>query len=189
MFNYAVIDLESTGLQIGFDEILTAHIVLTDGINFIDEKSFNFKPDKIRTDYHLAYEVHRIGIEQATKFNGKRESLNDLLAFVPDNSVMVCHAKKIGHYFDYAFLFMEIELYLDKRLDFYKKFNHCISTHTLSKKFTKLKKRGLKSVSEYYGVVLDNHHNAKSDTHACYEIFKKMYKENRNEIEERINIF
>ena len=186
---FSVVDIETTGLQNGYDEILTAHIILTDGMNFIDEKSFNFKPKRITNNYHKSYEIHGITIQQTRGFTDKEVGLSNLLAFVPDNSVMVCHAKKIGHYFDYAFLFMEIELYLDKRLDFYKKFNHCISTHTLSKKFTKLKKRGLKSVSEYYGVVLDNHHNAKSDTHACYEIFKKMYKENRNEIEERINIF
>ena len=56
-------------------------------------------------------------------------------------------------------------------------------------KFTKLKKRDLKSVSEYYQVELNNHHDAKSDATACFEIFRKMYSEKKEFIHEIIETF
>lgn len=185
---FAVTDLETTGLENGCDEILTAHIILTNGLNFIGEKSFNFKPKRITSNYHKAYEIHRITIEQARKFNNKEDELNNLLAFVPDNSVMICHSKKTDHYFDYGFLFMEFELY-NSRLNFYKMFSGCLSTHTLCKEFTKLKKRDLKSVCSYYEVELNNHHDARSDSMACFEIFRKMYGDNKYLIERMVNDF
>lgn len=185
---YAVTDIETSGLENGIDEILTAHIILTDGVNLLSEKSFNFKPKRITNSYLEAYKIHKISIAQARKFNNKEDELNSLLAFVPDNSIMVCHSKKTDHYFDYGFLFMEFELY-DNRLNFYKMFKHCLSTHTLCKEFTKLKKRDLKSVCLYYEVELDNHHDAKSDAIACFEVFRKMYSENKSLIEGMVSDF
>lgn len=182
---FSVIDSETSGFDYGFDEILTLYCIVTDGLNVLREKLFTFKPKRITNNYHKAFDIHGITIAQARKFNRKEDELNNLLEFLPDNGIMVCHSKKTNCYFDYGFLFMEFELYND-RINFYKKFKHCLSTHTLSKKFTKLKKRDLKSVSEYYQVELNNHHDAKSDTYACYEIFKKMYNENKEVINEII---
>ena len=183
--SFAILDLECTGLVAGKHEILSSHVILFDGENLIDQMTNNFCPNTIREDYHKAYKIHRITIEQALKFPRKRDALISLLDFIPDYSVMVCHSKR--KYFDYGFLAMEYE-FQDLRIEFNRKFKRCISTHTMAAKYTKLKNLGLSNLCEYFGIGLD-HHDAKSDSLACFELFKIFYNNHKYEIEKEVEYY
>ena len=172
-FLFSVIDIETTGLSAGKHELLTAHIIKTDGREKLDEKTFYFKPNVFRPDYFKAQKIHGISIEKAREFRPKQQEILDCFLWISDETIMVCHSKKANHYFDYGFLLLECD-FLDMRQDFYKKFKHVISTHTLVKDFTKLKKLDLASICKHYGISL-NHHDAKSDCNACFDIFRMFY--------------
>lgn len=187
---FSITDIETTGFSPGKHELLTAHVILTDGKNKLDERGFKFKPTKFRPDYHKAYKVHGITIEEARTYPLKASTLETFLNFIPDDSIMVCHSRKSLGFFDYGFL--SIECYLaNMGMEFNRTFKWCLSTYDLAYKYGKFtkdekKKLSLDRVCEHYGIEL-NHHNAESDTKACYELFKIFYEAQKAKIDKSIS--
>lgn len=195
--NYVIIDIESSGINIVDNEILTMYAIkVNPSLEILDEREFTFKPTNWKDSYFAAIDIHGISKEECMNFKDKKESLIEFLEWVGEKHQFLCHSNKQnekGFYsFDTAFLHWEL-LLIDKYWDWQKlNTGYSMSTHTLAKKLIKLgkldikptKKEGnkrasvslsLNSLCDYFKIKLD-HHNAKSDTHACLQLLKEFVK-------------
>lgn len=166
--------------------MLTCYAILADlNLNVIDEKNFNFKPTKTNLEkYKDAEKIHGISWEMAISFPDKREELQNLYNFVGKENMFICHAnQKNNSTFDFAFIYMESIFNGFENL-FYSHFGtKAFSTHTIANKYADIfnlpkSDKGryqltLNKLCEFFNIDL-NHHDAKSDCHACFELYKKM---------------
>lgn len=195
--NFLVVDCETSGTRITDVEILTLHAVLLDDkLTFIKEEGFKFKPTTWKSHYDEAFEIHKISKITAMGFPDKEKELNRFVKWIPEKSILVCHSNKQnidGFYaFDSAMLVWEflccdiLGLYREKISEF------VLSTHEAAQVLNRQgvinipsaikdgNKRAsvdlsLKGLCKYFGIELNNHHDAKEDAWACYNILKKIY--------------
>ena len=167
---YLFFDVETSGTVLFRHEIIEFAGVLTDSSLGLQKRYYSrFKLNNPSWD-NEAEKVHRISKEELKNEADKKEFLTDLVSDL-DVPIFVCHAAKVMHYFDVAFLMCElfqneISHNLDPRL-FY-------STYDMAKaKGLPLENYKLDTLCNYYDIELD-HHNAESDTNACYELFKEL---------------
>lgn len=198
--NYIFADIETTGIDPYLDEIITAYFVITDcDLNIRNKYGIKIKPTKWSED---AERINGISKETASNFGSIQDGIREIEQKTPrdDKNVFICHANTSSNRgfvtFDYAFL-KYLFFSQDKYFDFLKLFPKCISTIEIAKqkeiegkfnaptKLIEVNRKGtlkqqsrktyaLKPPCEHFGVTLDNHHDAKSDTIACFELYKKL---------------
>lgn len=184
---YLVFDFETDSLNTNFANPLTAYFILCDNeFKIIDELSLTFKPDVSKNNWNKQAElIHGIRFETAIKFDDPKESLQKLIDFIPDSEVCaVCFANYFTeygcHYFDFAILKTAMDRHFEMN-SWMGMFDYRVSIHTLYKDLQKIEPKlkggaGLRDVCNQFGIKLDNHHDAKTDTIATYECLKAISK-------------
>lgn len=176
-----VCDHETTGFDPWYNEIITSSIGSYDykSLELLDEIELKFKPQNLK--YYGGVEVHGIPISEAINFPNKADSNREMLDFFikykSDHNAFLCHAlERYNTYFDWAFLYVQM-MKFDKEYLLRRKVNKLESTIDYFKEASKqgkvsLANYKLNTICDLYNVDL-NHHDAKSDRVACFEIYKK----------------
>jgi len=196
---YLIFDFESSGLNINLAEPLTAYFILcNDSFEIENELDLKFRTQVGDEKYWSkeAQLIHGISYSKARTFKEPIDSIKELLAFLPNGDLCaVCFANyftEFGHcYFDFALL----KNLMDAHHEFNSwtgLFTHRLSLHTEFKKYKKDNAvkggGGLKDACNYFGIKLNNHHDAKADTFATYELMKEMNSKMKFTIEPWINL-
>ena len=174
--NYLFCDVETTGLKPLKHEVISIGWILTDKrLNVIDRESKIIRPISKQWD-DSSEKVHGISKVKASAGVDKFEYLSSFLDLIPPYCTFVSHTNKsIDGYFDFNMLMFDcMKLNLDRK--FSQKLDQLnqISTVDYAKQANlPVENYKLNTLCEYFGIELD-HHNAESDTNACYEVFKKL---------------
>ena len=175
-----ICDLETTGVNVFDAEIVTGHFLSVNPVTFEIVGEFELKCNPFKWSYE-AQEIHGITKEQAATYKKFSEVYAGLIDWLScqDAKEFWCHSrvKMYGKltFFDYAVLrlrmmemgdapYFEIE-----RLRPY-------SSHSLASVMGAdfgFEKFSLDYLCKALKIKL-NHHDAKSDTYACYELIKKL---------------
>ena len=188
------VDLETTGFDYWRNEILTWSMSAVDysSLEVLDEIELNFKPHNLNHWGHEAEKIHKITVSQALYFEDKLPSTTKALEFIEKHSqgaqILVCHAfdrYRNGNLFDANMIRWHMEK-MGMRHRYYRSIRFHESTSTY---FLEAKKKGyytpesilsmeseeksvsLKTLCNRYKIPL-NHHDAKSDREACYQLYK-----------------
>jgi DNA polymerase III epsilon subunit-like protein len=174
-----IFDLETTGTNVFDAEIITGHFLAVDSkFNLRSEYVIQCNPWKWSYE---AEQIHGITKEQASKYKKFSEVYPGLLTWLQamDDNQMWMHtnAKMFGKltFYDHAVLRLRMmdmgdEPYFE--IEKHKPY----STHTLCKVLQShfnFEGFSLDLICKELGIEL-KHHDAKSDTFACYEIIKKL---------------
>jgi DNA polymerase III epsilon subunit-like protein len=177
-----VFDLETTNRNPMRAEILTGHFIMLDEkLSIIDELGIECRPELWNDEAEQAFEIHGISKYMSATFPNKQESFDKLMRWIMrfDEVYSVCHAnRRVGGFKTYDYTVLSLALFdTDHYFDFTRTCRslNIISTHSLAKYLKINCELNLKSLAQYLGVELDNHHNAKSDCVATYNIFKHLY--------------
>ena len=179
-----VIDFECNGVEYT-SEPLTAYTILERDGNIHHEQAFTFT---FRGKWNKeAASVH--GLDEYVCRNNQDQT-EDLINLIRDNcshNNVICHALYNQGYYDSAILHWLFFMHFGSSFEYYKCFNGTISTIELLKEavlkgslspIKAINKAGksyhtykLDKWCQFFGIDLD-HHDAKSDTLACFEIYK-----------------
>jgi DNA polymerase III epsilon subunit-like protein len=176
---HVVCDFETTGVNTLDAEIITGHfIVFDEKLKKIQEMSIKSCPFKWSETAEM---VHGISYDEARNWPKFEDIFEDIWDFFeankPDN--FWCHAKTdmFGKevYFDYAilryqmFLMGDLPYHVINRVKPYS----TLSLAKVTNRFIGFDSFNLASVCSMLGIPLQ-HHNAKSDCEASFEIIKKL---------------
>ena len=176
-------DVETTGLDPIRNDVITGTIIATNKkLEKLDEISFKCRPDFNKFYSEKAEEIHGISRDRMSKFPRRLETCIDIMNFLRPflgrgKNPFIYHANGAfdWNFLSWAFRKEDIgySLYniFDERL--------LISTIELGKIYKRKHKiplntrNDLKSWSELIKFDL-KHHDAKSDTNACFELYKYL---------------
>lgn len=170
---YFICDVETTGFDFWGCDVISAGAVICDE-NYNKKSEFYETARPLSKKYwgENAEKIHGFSFDQASKFQSPKSFIDNLDKFIsswikPHNLTFVCHANAK---FDYKFLFSTY-FKVGMHYSFYKAFHHerYISTMSMAKKIHS--RVNLASLCSHYQIDLE-HHNALSDTKACYELLK-----------------
>jgi DNA polymerase III epsilon subunit-like protein len=183
---FMICDLETTGRNPLSAEVLTgSFLAVNEAMQIVDEMHIMCKPEVWGAEAEAASNIHGITqemVKDCPSFNQVKTELLHWFGYFPFKH-FVCHAKQIGFGKKVTFDHAVLRLNLFPSEDYYTfgkifRESEIISTHSLAlhheSKYN-FEKRDLKTVCRTLGVELGNHHDAKSDALACYEIFKILY--------------
>jgi DNA polymerase III epsilon subunit-like protein len=184
----AAYDFESTGINTLEAEIIEGYFIAFDE-SFVIKSEFHLKCNP-KTWSEAASRIHGISKETAATYPPFEHVYQDVLAWLRDNDIkeLWCHTKvdSFGKvvYFDYALLRMNM---FNMSNEAY--FEICkikpFSTHSLAKVLApqyNFQGFSLDLICKDLGIKLD-HHQARSDAFACYEIIKQLLpKTNRDAV-------
>jgi len=160
---FAIIDVETTGVNAKTDRITEIAIVLFDGEKIIKEFSSLINPER-KISYHITQltGINNKMVESAPKFYELAKEIVEMTEDCPF----------VGHNvaFDYRFIRAEFESlgynYERKTLD----------TLRLARKFIPgLRSYSLGRLCESIGIEINNRHRALGDARATVELFKRIY--------------
>ena len=173
-------DIETTGFDYWRNEILTLSISRHDyaSLELDDELELTFKPSNLQ--HFGGSEVHGFSISDTLEFEDKSESTSKLIEFFEntncEHNVFCCHALwRYNTFFDWAFLLVHM---IKFKTEYFLR-NHLNKLESTVNYFKHLQKNGLISVENFklntlcnhFKIALD-HHDAKSDRVACFELYK-----------------
>lgn len=165
--SFCVIDIETTGLDSRFDEIIEIAAIKVENGEIVEERSSLVKPSEEISEYIT--ELTGISNEMVANENSIDMVLNDFLDFW-DGYTLVGHNVN----FDINFLYDNCVQYSKKPLS-----NDFIDTLRLSRRLIpELKSHKLKNVVAYFEILDDIEHRALSDaqkTNAVFEQLKSIY--------------
>lgn len=173
-------DLETTGVNVFDAEIVTGYFLSVNPVTFEIISEFELKCNPFKWSYE-AQEVHGITREEAATYKPFREVYSNLINWLvcQDSQEFWCHAKVKMYgkltFFDHAVLrlrMMEMGDHPYFEIEKLKPY----STHSLASVLAAdygFEKFSLDYLCQRLGITL-KHHDAKSDTLACYEIIKKL---------------
>jgi DNA polymerase III epsilon subunit-like protein len=186
---FLFIDIETTGLQVADNEILTLAAIKTDkNLNELDSKLFKFRPEVWKPHYFDAVRIHGINMEQSSQYPIKAKAMEDFLCWLEDPHYFICHSKKenFGKEFSFDYAFMEMQCLDTSTLFMFRQLlgTKSLSTHKIAQTFYSnhkvgfnyekgRPKLGLSHLCNYFGIELE-HHNAESDVRACLEIARRL---------------
>ena len=162
-----VFDIESTGLNIGRDQIIEISLIkcFPDGTR--EERTIRIKPTPSSESRPLngispeAQAVHGISEEDLKECPTFAEVADDLLAYIGDSDIAGFNSNK----FDIPLLAEEF-LRIGKKLDMRNRY--LVDVQQI---FHKMEQRTLKAAYRFYcGKDLENAHSADADTVATYEV-------------------
>jgi DNA polymerase-3 subunit epsilon len=168
-------DIETTGLDPLRNEILTGSFISSNGQEKLKEIDLKFRPRFPKKWSIEAEAVHKISLDEAMTFPRHEESMDELMGFINGHSSFVCHALPLfGQHFDWAFIKVAaFDMGYWYNLQKSIREDRVNSTITLAKKKITLPDYKLNTLCKHFGIELD-HHNAKSDVNACFEIYRKL---------------
>jgi DNA polymerase III epsilon subunit-like protein len=173
-------DLETTGVNVFDAEIVTGYFLSVNPDTFEILGQFELKCNPFKWSYE-AQEIHGITREEAATFRKFSEVYENLINWLITQraSEFWCHAKVKMYgkltFFDHAVLrlrMMEMGDFPYFEIEKLKPY----STHSLASVLASdygFEKFSLDYLCSRLGITL-KHHDAKSDTLACYEIIKKL---------------
>jgi len=175
-----VFDIETTGTNVYEAEIITGYFLSCDPVTFAIRGEFTMNCNPRKWSYE-AQEIHGITREEASKFKQFSEVYESFLNWLKSHQAaeiwMHTNAKMYGKltYFDYAVLRLRM---MDMGDDPYFEIERLrpYSTHSLAKVLQDqfaFEGFSLNNICKTLDIDL-NHHNAKSDTLACYQIITKL---------------
>lgn len=185
---YAIFcDLETTGLSVSKDEIITCGMIVTkwpETETIIDAMIFKCKPNSWSIE---AEQIHKITKKEANTFDSKDVFTNKILSFLEKNiddefcPVFIQHAVKDqgNNYFDFSFLMYHF-MYQDRIFDFYKYFSQSLSFSTITfahnlknKKKLDFENAKLDTLCKMFNIKF-KHHDVGDDTKALYKLFHRL---------------
>lgn len=174
-----VFDIETTGINVFDAEIITGHFLsVDDSFNIVSEYELKCRPWKWSIE---AEKVHGITQQEASTFPLFRDVYQNLLSWIrmQDTRQMWMHtnSKMFGKltFYDYAVLRLRMMEMSDEAYFEIEKIKP-YSTHSLAKVLQgdfNFEGFSLDLICKQLGIEL-KHHDAKSDTLACYEIIKRL---------------
>lgn len=174
MKQYAVLDIETTGMSPGKNRITEIAILIHDGTQILD--SFQslvnpecYVPEFITNLTGISNEM----LQDAPRFFEIAKKVVELT----EGKIIVAH----NAHFDYGFLKNEFN-----RLG-YKFHRQMLCTVRLSRKiFPKLPSYSLKNLTKYFNITLNQHHRAYADAKATCEILERLIEKSETKIEKNI---
>lgn len=167
---FVIFDTETTGLNEETDRVIEVGAVKVINGQVVDRFSRLINPKR-----HIPYSITRLtGISTAMLVNeaDAETVLLDFLSFIED-AVLVAHNLA----FDEKFLLAELE-----RNELPEPENPRLCTLRLARRILpKLPSRSLKSLCDYYGIRIVNHHRAEADAEATALILQKLFEYLKNE--------
>lgn len=177
-------DVETTGLKASESEVLTAAWIVTDyeTLAVKENQFFRFRPSFPKNWSKEAEAIHGISLEQAMEFPERKAQVEKMVAWLNTYAngfpqAFICHAYKMKSYFDWDHLFL---MAFDHGLqgEWRKLFNERLieSTDTFARSLMnsgqlQVPNCKLNTLAEHFKIPLI-HHDAKSDTVACFKIYK-----------------
>jgi DNA polymerase-3 subunit epsilon len=160
---YAVVDLETTGLR-STDRIVEIGIVLLDVDGYITDVLETL----IRPPIPMgASEIHGI-TEDMVRHSPTIENMSPQILAAFESRKLVAH----NAHFEARFLTRELD-----HTGVSVNTNNFIDTLKLSRSFLKTRNHKLSTIADYYGISIDNPHQAISDAYATALVLQKLMKE------------
>ena len=162
MQKYCVVDVETTGANRQGQKVTEIAIIITDGINVLEEFSSLINPERripIRITYLTG--ITNEMVADAPKFY---EIAKKIITLTED-CIFVAH----NVFFDYQFLQREFS---ELGYSFRRKLFCTVKNARLA--FPGLPSYSLKNLTKHFNIELKNHHRALSDTRAAYDLFLKI---------------
>ena len=163
--NYTIIDIETTGLSLEYDEIIELSALKVRDNAIVDSFTSLVKPNcKVDNFITNLTGITNEMLENAPKI---RTILKDFVDFIGDDLV-------IGHNINF-----DINFIYDKNKNCYKRIfkNNYIDTLRIAKKAIKLDRYRLIDIANYYQIGIEGTHRATKDCEITYQIFNNLKKE------------
>ncbi len=165
MYDFIAIDFETAAIYM--NSACSIGIACVSNFEIVDKKYFLIQPPDNKYDIHNT-EIHGLtaaDTESAPTFAGIWPEIHDLFG----NCIVVAHNAR----FDMSVLYKCLQYYNIEAPDFQYIDSIAISNHEIDDKTIG---KSLEVRANYFGIVLENHHNALSDAIACAEIVIKSVK-------------
>ncbi|MCF7833824.1 MAG: 3'-5' exonuclease [Candidatus Pacebacteria bacterium] len=174
----AFVDIETTGLDIDKHEILSIGVVLVEQdwsknipvFEKMDEFELKIKPENIENADPISLKVNKYNPEDWVSAYTLKKAMN-IFSKKTEGVIMVSH----NITFDYGFIekaFKKTEI--ENKMHYHK-------IDTISLSFAKLHgkddidKFSLRNLCEYFDIENKNAHNALSDAHATFMLYRKLF--------------
>jgi len=167
---YIVFDIETTGLSQNFNKIIeVAAIKIENGLVVDTYESF-VNPEELLRPFTMELTgITQQDVKQAPKIE---QVMSELLAWTGHESMPTIFVAHNAH-FDVPFIQAVYKKIHNRRLPL-----HFIDTLTMARHlYPQLKRHGLKALTKFFNVGLDQHHRAIADTKATAEVFLSMLQE------------
>jgi DNA polymerase III subunit epsilon len=171
---YAIVDIETTGLQVIEDRITEIAIFIHDGNQVTDQFHSLINPERHLPEYitrltGITYEM----LVDAPKFYEVAKKIVE----ITEGKVFVAH----NAHFDYTFVRNEFK---NLGYTFQRK---TLCTVRLSRKiFSGFPSYSLGKICNQLGIVIENHHRAKSDAEATCKLFEILIQKNEKQLNKTI---
>ena len=183
-------DTETTGIEVEDSGAFEISIIFAKDGQVIEEKTWQLNPlnDKIKFS-EGAYKIHNITEEEIKNYSACEDVVPCIVDFLNTLIDTACNGEKLifaGYCcdFDYKHLNALLERcgykmddYFDKQLDVYK----LVKRASAQKVIPYLENLKLKTLCEYFGIILTKAHNSISDIRAtrqlCIELYKRGIKD------------
>jgi len=167
---YIVFDIETTGLSQNFNKMIEiAAIKIENGLIVDTYESFINPDERLRA---FTTELTSITQRDVDDAPGIKRVMGELLTwsgYNETNTIFVAH----NAHFDVPFIQAIYKKIKNEKLPL-----HFIDTLTMARHlYPQLKRHGLKALTKYFNVGLDQHHRAIADTKATAEVFLSMLQE------------
>lgn len=175
-----IADLETTGVNVFDAEIITGHFLSVNPLTYEIVGEFELKCNPFKWSYE-AQEIHGITKEQAATYSKFSEVYTQLIDWIScqDATEFWCHSRVKMYskltFFDYAVLRLRMMEMGDApyfEIERLRPFSSHSLAGVMGADFG-FEKFSLDYLCEALKIKL-NHHDAKSDTYACYELIKKL---------------
>jgi len=191
-------DFETSGLIGITHSVISGSFRITDKeLNVIEDLDFKMKPYTKNWDKG-AEKIHGFKEHQAMLFEDPKECYTRIIDYFErnniENDIFVCHALNTGTGLFDSHQMMAMTLFFSDHHEYHKRFTASITTMDYLKegvraghflpiindkpdKNGKIRRRQIYGLGEWcsaLGIPLD-HHNAKSDMLACFEIYKRCH--------------
>lgn len=161
---FAVVDIETSGGSVNNSKIIEIAIVITDGYEIQKKYETLINPkSSIPPFISELTGIYPNMVKDSPTFHDVAQEIHEYLidcSFVAHN---------VG--FDYGFVQKELK---DAGIQF-KRPKFC-TVKMARKTLGKLKSYNLDSLTDYYGIIIENRHRAMGDAYATARVFNNMYK-------------
>lgn len=165
--DYTVIDVETTGLDPSYDEIIEIGAIKVRNNEINSQFSSLVKPSRPIDEF--IENLTGITNEMLKNAPSIKEVLPQFIDFINDDILL-------GHniHFDINFLYDNLDFYLD-----YKLSNNFIDLMRLTRKvYPNLENHKLVTIAEFLNINIENHHRSLADcltTHKCYQVLARQF--------------
>lgn len=167
--SYVVFDIETTGLSQNFNKIIEiAAVKVEKGMNVGTYETF-VNPDELLSSFTT--ELTSIKQHDVDNAPGIKQAMQEFMAWCGDleNVIFVAH----NAHFDVPFIQAVYKKIHNEKLAV----NFIDSLQMARHLYPQLKRHGLKAMTKFFSVVLEQHHRAIADTKATAEVFLSMLNE------------